>query len=131
VRLERLGKLKNPMKSGIEPATFRLVAKYLNQLRYRVPPSGQYICRVFQRRIQISTRRLVVLKEASCGFPPSYQVNSDTVPQIRPRPIPSKSFPIHYSLITHIIQDYILLTVTNASLPTIYSLVQPSRLVKR
>ena len=24
--------------SGIEPATFQLVAQYLNQLRYRVPP---------------------------------------------------------------------------------------------
>jgi hypothetical protein len=39
VRLEGLGQLKNPMTSlGFEPATFRLVALCLNQLRYRVPP---------------------------------------------------------------------------------------------
>jgi hypothetical protein len=38
VRLEGLGKLKNPMtSSGFEPTTFRLVALCLNQLRYRVP----------------------------------------------------------------------------------------------
>jgi hypothetical protein len=37
VRLEGLGQLKNPMtSSGMEPATFRLVAYCLNQLRYRV-----------------------------------------------------------------------------------------------
>jgi hypothetical protein len=38
MRLEGFGKLKNPMtSSGIEPATFRLLARRLNQLRYRVP----------------------------------------------------------------------------------------------
>jgi hypothetical protein len=37
VRLEGLGQLKKPMtSSGIEPATFRLVAECLNQIRYRV-----------------------------------------------------------------------------------------------
>jgi hypothetical protein len=35
VRLEGLGQMKNPVtSSGIEPATFRLVAYWLNQLRY-------------------------------------------------------------------------------------------------
>jgi hypothetical protein len=35
VRLEGLDKLENPMTSlGFEPATFRLVALCLNQLRY-------------------------------------------------------------------------------------------------
>jgi hypothetical protein len=39
VRLKGLSQLKNPMtSSGIEPATLRLVALCLNQLRYRVPP---------------------------------------------------------------------------------------------
>jgi hypothetical protein len=38
VRLEGLGQLKNQItSSGIEFATFRLVAQCLNQLRYRVP----------------------------------------------------------------------------------------------
>jgi hypothetical protein len=37
VRREGLGRLKNPMtSSGIEPATFRLVAQCLNQLCYRL-----------------------------------------------------------------------------------------------
>jgi hypothetical protein len=38
VRLEGLGQLKDPItSSGLEPATFRLVAWFLNQLRYGVP----------------------------------------------------------------------------------------------
>jgi hypothetical protein len=38
VRLEGLGQLKYPVpSSGIESATFRLVAQCLNQLRYRMP----------------------------------------------------------------------------------------------
>jgi hypothetical protein len=38
MRLERLCQLKNPMTSSrIKPSTFRLVAPYLSQLRYRVP----------------------------------------------------------------------------------------------
>jgi hypothetical protein len=38
VRLEELGQLKKSTSSGLEPATFWLVAYCLNQLRYCVPP---------------------------------------------------------------------------------------------
>jgi hypothetical protein len=34
-----------------------------------------------------------------CGFPQSFQANARIVPEMRPRPLPSISFPIHYSLI--------------------------------
>jgi hypothetical protein len=38
VRLEGLGKLKKKSTlSGLDPATFRLVANCLNQLRYLMP----------------------------------------------------------------------------------------------
>jgi hypothetical protein len=36
VRLEVLSQLKKPTSSGLDTATFRLVAQFLNQLRYRV-----------------------------------------------------------------------------------------------
>jgi hypothetical protein len=38
MRLEGLGKLKNPPHPGLKLATFQLVAQFLNQLRYRLPP---------------------------------------------------------------------------------------------
>jgi hypothetical protein len=37
-RLEGLGQFKKSTSSVFDPATFRLVAQCLNQLRYRVPP---------------------------------------------------------------------------------------------
>jgi hypothetical protein len=41
MRLEGLGQFKNPVTSlGTEPATFRLVAYCLNELRYLVPPNN-------------------------------------------------------------------------------------------
>jgi hypothetical protein len=44
VRLEELGRLKNP---GIEPATFRLAALCLNQLRYRILSSASELTRLY------------------------------------------------------------------------------------
>jgi hypothetical protein len=42
VPLEGLGKLKKSTSLGLDPATFRLVAQSLNQLRHRVPNSLTY-----------------------------------------------------------------------------------------
>jgi hypothetical protein len=55
MRLEGLRQLKNSMtSSGIEPATFQLVAYCLNQLRYSVPPDKNNI-------IYISGHKVVVV----------------------------------------------------------------------
>jgi hypothetical protein len=37
LQLEGLGKLKKSTSSRLEPATFQLVAQYLNKLHYHVP----------------------------------------------------------------------------------------------
>jgi hypothetical protein len=48
VRLEGLGQLKNSTSSELEPATFRLVARCLNQLRYSVCPIDiREVCRQY------------------------------------------------------------------------------------
>jgi hypothetical protein len=38
MRLEGLGQLKNPMTSGIKPATFSLIEQCLNQVRCSLTP---------------------------------------------------------------------------------------------
>jgi hypothetical protein len=41
-----------------------------------------------------------MLPEVFRGFPQSLQANARIVPQIKPWPLPSTAFPVHYSLIT-------------------------------
>jgi hypothetical protein len=55
------------------------------------------------------------LTEVFSGFPQSLQANAGIVPDIRPPPLPSKSFPIHHSLIT-ISFDAIIFFAEKASL---------------
>jgi hypothetical protein len=57
VRLEGLGKLKKKKStsSRLEPATFRLVAYCLNQLRYRVSPGFLNYYKIKKIRMEIST----------------------------------------------------------------------------
>jgi hypothetical protein len=54
VRLEGLGKLKKSTSSGLDPATFRLVAYDLNQLRYRVPRLYHIPSNIFQKFFQLN-----------------------------------------------------------------------------
>jgi hypothetical protein len=52
VRLKGLGELKNlSISSGIEPATFRVVAQCLKTLCYYVP-QDIYTCRTFQSTVE-------------------------------------------------------------------------------
>jgi hypothetical protein len=51
VLLEGLGQLKNPMTSGIELATFRLVAQCLNPLCFAYLKTGKVKCTsILQRK---------------------------------------------------------------------------------
>jgi hypothetical protein len=78
-----------PQKSialaGFESATFGSSGKHTNH---------------YTTKATISTRRPAILTEVFRRFPQTPQVNSGIVPQLRPRQLYSKSFSIHYSLIT-------------------------------
>jgi hypothetical protein len=48
-------------------------------------------------RVRFSARRPSIVIGVHHGSPRFHQENTGIVPQIRPRPLPSTSFPIHYS----------------------------------
>jgi hypothetical protein len=48
VRLKGLDQLKNPMTSGFEPATFRLVAQCLNQLHYNITENRKWTINFYE-----------------------------------------------------------------------------------
>lgn len=57
---------------------------------------AEHLTRSREPHVQMSaTRRLSRLR----GFPPPLQTNSGKIPQIRPRPISSTSFPVPYSFL--------------------------------
>jgi hypothetical protein len=60
VRLEGLGQLKNPMISGNEPATFRLVAQCFNQLRYRM--SSEKLRCDYRLRVEMTWKESYLLR---------------------------------------------------------------------
>jgi hypothetical protein len=80
VRLKGLGQLKNRMNSsGVEPATFQLVAQCLNKLRYCVFKSLSIIGRwpvnintlvpkIEVRQISVETQNGVFLENGSNDF---------------------------------------------------------------
>jgi hypothetical protein len=51
----------------------------------------------FETWFKILVRRPAIQTERLRGFPHSLQANTGIVPQIKPRPLPSTSFPIRHS----------------------------------
>jgi hypothetical protein len=71
MRLEGLGQLKNPMIfSGIETATFRLVAQCLNQLRYCVLPTINSVVTDLIKELpgngSVNTSQHAIIQEKLC-----------------------------------------------------------------
>jgi hypothetical protein len=83
-----------------------------------------HFCFVFWGfRVEISAQRPSILTQVFRSFPQSVKGNTGIMPQIRPWPLPSTFFPIHYSLIIpsyDAVQSEILTALVNK--PFIYSL---------
>jgi hypothetical protein len=83
-----------------QPELFYLLGKLSNRSTLPLPLNGENISYSYlggPRQI-ILTWRLTILTEVFHGFPKSLQANAGIVPCVRLQPLPSISFPIHYSL---------------------------------
>jgi hypothetical protein len=68
----------------------------LNIVVKRLP---HLLCTFGSYWVQILAQRITTVIEVSRGFPQSLRANARIVHQIRPQPLPSRSFPFIHSLI--------------------------------
>jgi hypothetical protein len=59
--------------SGIELATFRLLARYLNQLRHRVPPSPPVVSFIYYLTKLLFMLQNVMVQDVTKGFRPGHR----------------------------------------------------------
>jgi hypothetical protein len=79
--------------SGIDPATFRLVAQCLNQLRHRVPPKKVQGDQTVFVHLMITIQLQRMLKES----PADRQCQGDTRLTLTPSVIPNSNYVIMVS----------------------------------
>lgn len=74
----------------------------------------KHLLRTEGSRFQISAMKSTILTEVYRGFPQSLKTNSERVPQIRPRPLPSTPHLI-YGLLIIVLFDAVKSEITTAS----------------